>query len=242
MTLPLVAIVALAFATEAAVGFGGTLIALSLGSLVTSIDVMLPALVPVNMVLSSAIVLRAPKGVSVRMLAGKVLPAMIVGFPVGLVAFERLPRTALQLAFAAFVFVLAALELARMGRRAGADRAPSPRLSTALLVAGGVAHGAFATGGPPVVYVCARTLPDKTGFRATMSALWLVSNAILVTAYAVAGRITLGTLRDSALLVPGLAAGLVVGDLLHGRIPERSFRAFVFALLLVVAVVLAARA
>ncbi len=242
MTWLLVAIVALALATEAAVGFGATLIALSLGSLVTSIDAMLPVLVPVNLALSTAIVARAPRAVSVRLLARRVLPAMVVGFPVGFLAFERLPRPALQLAFAAFVFVLAALELWRMRARTAGGHPPSAPVSAALLVVGGVAHGAFATGGPPVVYVCARTLPDKAAFRATLSALWLVSNAALVVAYALAGHVTLSTLRASAALLPGLAVGLVAGDLLYGRIPERTFRVSVFVMLLVVAAVLAARA
>lgn len=239
MTLLLVAIVGLAFTVEAAVGFGSTLIALALGSLLVPIDALLPAFVPLNVVLSIAIVARAPRKVAGSLLARRVLPAMAFGFPIGLLAFAWLPAVAVQRAFAGLVFVLAALELGRVALGARGERAVSRPMAAALLVLGGALHGAFASGGPPVVYVCARTLPDKARFRATMSALWLVSNLLLVGAYAVAGRLEWS---KSAMLAPGLLAGLAAGSVLHGRIPERAFRTLVFALLLVVAVVLAVRA
>lgn len=238
----LVPIAAFAFTSEATVGFGAGLIAVSLGSLVTPIEAFLPAFLPLNVALSLAVVVRARQSVSWRLLGGRVLPAMAVGFPIGFWAFENAPRTTLQLAFALFVFVLAALELWRMSKGSTSDRPLSPAVATGMLVLGGIVHGAFATGGPPVVYVCGRTLPHKASFRATMSALWLVLNAVLIAAYAFEGRLTMATLEESVLLAPGVVVGLVAGELLHGRIPERAFRIFVFVLLLVVAVVLGARA
>jgi uncharacterized membrane protein YfcA len=208
---------------------------------VTQIDLILPAFVPLNLALSCALVARAPRRVNLALLAWKILPAMAVGFPIGLLALERLPRAAFQRGFALFVLVLALLELTAMVRRSRPSRALPAPLGIALLVLGGIAHGAFATGGPPVVYVCGRTLPDKASFRATMSALWLVLNAALVVAYAVSGRLTCTTLAGSAKLAPGLLVGILAGNVLHARIPERAFRGLLFGFLLVVAAILALR-
>jgi uncharacterized membrane protein YfcA len=237
----LAAIVALAFAVEAALGFGATLIALALGSLVTSTDAVLAASVPLNLLLSLSIVAHDVRAVDARVLFGRLLPAMALGFPIGLVALERLPRSTSQLSFAAFMFALATAGLVGLARR----REPgpmSPWRANALLVLGGVAHGAFASGGPPAVYVGARALGDKTAFRATVSALWLVLNGALVVAYVVQRRVTGATLLESAVLAPGLLVGLAVGQALHGRMPERAFRAGVLTLLLAASVLIASRA
>lgn len=238
----LLAIVALAFTVEAAIGFGATIIAVALGSFVAPLDRILPALVPLNVALSLAIVVRNSRSVELRMLARRVLPAMSVGMPVGVLVFERAPRSTLQLAFAVFVFVLASLELWRMRRAPSAERPLTPWRSRALLVLAGIVHGAFATGGPPVVYVFGRELPDKGTFRATMSALWLVLNSFLLVVYAAGGRLTGASARVSLAVAPALAVGLIGGEVVHGRLPERLFRAVVFVMLMGVAVILAARA
>jgi uncharacterized membrane protein YfcA len=240
-------IVAAGFAVEAAMGFGATLVVVSLGSLLMPTDAVLFRVVPLNAVLSAAVVLRARGSVDLRALGLRILPAMLVGLPFGFYALRELPPRGLRLVFAAFVLTLAIVELSSELRQRSAEAgSPARSLSLArtlfLLFLGGVAHGALASGGPPVVYVAARTLPDKATFRATLSALWLVLNVALVAFYVADGRVSRGTLRDSFPLVPALAVGLGLGEVLHGRVSERAFRVAVFVMLLVVAAVLAARA
>ncbi|MEZ4302010.1 MAG: sulfite exporter TauE/SafE family protein [Polyangiaceae bacterium] len=240
----LIAIVAVAFTTEATVGFGATLITLALGSLVTSIDELLYAIVPLNLVLSTAVLARSFRHVDRRALGLGILPAMAVGFPIGVVAFERLPREQVRVGFGVFVAVLGAVELVaqvRQLRGAPQERPLSRGLALALLFLGGAVHGAFASGGPPVVYVCGRTLPDKRVFRATLSALWLLLGAVLFVVHTANGHIGATSLKTTALLVPGLAIGLAGGEFAHGRLPEKTFRLLVFALLVGVGIVLAVR-
>jgi len=241
----LAAFLAVGFAVEATIGFGATLVTLALGSLIMPILAVLARVVPLNLALSVALVLRNPRAVDLRFLLARVLPAMAVGMPVGYVAVGALPPARLQLALAGFIFVLGVTELLALAR--GVDGADTPRplgtvASLGLLFLGGVAHGALATGGPPIVYVCARSLRQKATLRATLSALWVVVNVALVSAYVARGQVTRATVVDSAPLVPGLVLGLALGDVVHARVPERAFRPVVFAALLVVAILLAARA
>jgi len=248
MTPPLLVLAIVVFAgftVEAAIGFGATLVIVALASLVMATPEALARVVPLNVLLSLAIVLRAPRAVDVGTLLRRILPVMLLGLPLGFLAVRALPERRLAQVFALFVLVLATAELAAMARSAnktGPSRPLSATARTLLLLLGGVAHGALASGGPPIVYVCARSLPDKTVFRATMSALWLVCNVALVGIYLVDGRVTTGSLRDSAPLVVPLVCGIAAGEALHHHVSERAFRLTVFILLFVVAVVLAVRA
>ncbi|MCC6621567.1 MAG: sulfite exporter TauE/SafE family protein [Deltaproteobacteria bacterium] len=241
-TLPLVGFVFLAFTVEAALGFGATIVTVTLGALVAPVEVILPAFVPVNVVLSLRLVLKFQGQVRWDLLLKRVLPLMAIGMPLGIFAFAELDSALLVKVFGGFVIALALLEL--LVRRASTPPArgglggPFP---VALLVLGGVVHGAFGTGGPMVVYVCGRLLPLKGEFRATLSALWLVLNSILVVSHVAGGRWTSETPLLTAALVPALLVGLVLGQALHDRIPADRFRRVVFVMLALAGAVLVLR-
>ena len=248
----LVVVVFAAFTVEAAAGFGATLVTVALGAFALPIELILPAFVPVNVALSATLAARGRADVDVRLLLRGVLPAVAVGMPVGYFG-ARLgdPRT-LKLAFGVFVVALGSFELLRSRASATAstdeastDEAARPIARTTaagLLGLGGVAHGAFATGGPMIVYVLGRTLgDDKSRFRATLSALWLVLNGALALSYAADGSLDRGSLARSVTLVPALAAGLWLGERIHARIHGPSFRRGVFALLVAAGAVTIAR-
>ncbi|MBL9028363.1 MAG: sulfite exporter TauE/SafE family protein [Myxococcales bacterium] len=236
--LLLALVVGLAFTIEAAMGFGATIVTVALGSLFLATAEILPAFVPLNLVLSGYLVVRGSRFVEGRLLLLEVLPAMAVGMPLGILAFRHLDEVTLRLALGVFVLVVSALELAS---KAGA-RALAKPLAFGLLGLGGVIHGAFGAGGPLVVYVLGRKLShDKAAFRATLSALWLVLNVVLVASYAQAGQLSASTgLVTLSLSVP-LAVGLGLGELVHRAVPAHRFRPLVFGLLLVVGLVLVAR-
>lgn len=231
----LVAIVALAFTVEAACGFGATILTVALAALWYPIPQVLATFVPVNAALSLSIVLRYRHAVDGRLLVRRVLPLMGAGVAAGLALFQLREIGWLRIAFASFVILVAAWSLLR--RRTGAGR-----FGAVALVGAGVVHGLFATGGPLAVYALAGELPDKTRFRTTMSSLWLLFNGVLIASYVAAGTLTATTLRGSLWLVPAVPVGLVVGDFLHHRVPERGFRVAVNGLLLVAGCVLLWRA
>lgn len=231
--LALAVVVLLAFSIEAALGFGATLVAVALGSFFVGLDVLLPALVPLNVLLSGFLVARYWRAVETRFLFTRLLPLMAVGLPLGQLAFQTIDASILKRIFGAFVAVVAAIELRRM--RLHANEAPVPLrrpVEVAFLLLGGVVHGAFATGGPMAVYVTGRVVHDKGAYRATLSVLWLALNLVLVGSYGVSGALGPETLSLSVVLAPSLLLGLVVGELAHHRVPVATFRAGVFAMLL----------
>jgi len=224
------------FATEGAIGFGGTVLAASIGAQVIDLDRLLPAFVPLNMVMSSWLLSRGFGLVAWRMLAVEVAPAVGAGTALGLALFHLPAKHLFALGFGIFVVGLATLQLVRP-----ADR-PLPRaLQWLLLGLGGVAHGLFGTGGPMIVYVVRRRLPDKTVFRSTLAVLWLVLNFALLANYASAGLYTRTTATTIGVIALAIVPGLALGDRIHHKLDAARFERIVWLVLLVAGAALAIR-
>lgn len=225
-TALLAGIVAVAFLVEAAAGFGSMVVALTAGALLFPIPSLLGWLVPVNLVLSFYLVARGWKHVDRKFLATTV-PLMLLGLFAGM-AIARATDTAwLKPVFAVFVIAVALQQLFL------AEPKPLPRgVAPAALLGAGVIHGVFATGGPLAVFVAARTLRDKSAFRASLSVVWVVLNLLVVPRLWLEGTVTAQTLQVSALMLAPLVVGILLGEWIHHRLDETRFRRVVAVLLM----------
>lgn len=255
-------VVLVGFTVESALGFGATVVTVTLGSMLLPVDAILASFVPVNVLLSLVLVARNARSVDRRLLAFRVVPWMGLGLPLGFYVGRTLDPRVLKLVFGCFVVLLSSVELwglrrtKRQGRDEGkgaADDAgrlteeqpaasPLPVWTSALLLTlGGVVHGAFATGGPMAVYVSGRLLPDKARFRATLSALWLVLNLALLAGYVARGAVNTASLAQSVWMLAALPVGVLFGDWLHKRVPLGAFRVAINVMLLGIGCVLIVR-
>jgi uncharacterized membrane protein YfcA len=238
----LLGVVTLAFTVETVVGFGATVVVVSLGALFLPLELLLPTFVPVNLALSFWLVGRNLHDVQWRLLGRRLLPALLVGMAVGMGLLAGLPSRRMLIVFGALVVGLSVRELLAMRR---ADAAPPAVLSAPVaalvLASGGVVHGVFGTGGPLIVFVLARQLHEKGAFRATLAVVWVLLNGLLVLGYWVGDRLDGSTLRGSALLVVALMVGLVVGQRVHERVDAIRFRKGLFSMLLIAGFVLSLR-
>lgn len=240
--LALALIVCAAFAVESALGFGSTVIVVSLGARVLPVRALLPVFVPLNLALSLWLAGRNRGDIDRGLLGRRVLPLMLLGMPAGMLLVRRLSEATTRRVLGGLVVTLAVAQLARLARARGDEAAEPPGpVGAALLAAAGVVHGMFGAGGPLAVYVVGRALPEKGRFRATLSALWLALNAVLVGGYLYEGAVDARSLQTTAALAPALAVGIAAGEWLHGRVPDRAFRLGVYAVLLAVGAALLAR-
>lgn len=241
--VPLSLAAMLGFAVETVLGFGATLIAVAAGSFFVDLRLLLPAIAPLNLTLSLYIATRYRRDVDRGVLLGKLVPWMALGMPLGMALVLVASPSIVVRVFGAFLVAVSSLELWR-GRdgAAAVSTAPLPRVAEiALLVLGGTIHGAFMTGGPMAVYVSSRLIHDKARYRATLSSLWALLNAVLIAVYAWDGRygpeergLTLG-------LVPAIALGMFGGEVAFRRLPAAAFRRLVFVMLLASGVALVTR-
>ena len=75
----LAAIAFVAFATEAALGFAGTVLTMSLGAQLVPLDVLLPVFVPINLLLSLSIALVDWRQIEWRALFVELSPPVAIG-------------------------------------------------------------------------------------------------------------------------------------------------------------------
>jgi uncharacterized membrane protein YfcA len=228
----LMGIVLLSFTSHALSGFGSIIIAVTLGSNFYPIKTLLPILVPLDVTINGYLMARYHSRIDKPFLFKRIVPSMSVGFVAGVILFSLLESTILKGIFGVFVVIISARELYLMLRRSE-TREISTATQAAYLILGGFIQGIFASGGPPVVYAVSRSIPDKTVFRSTLAAVWFSINSVLIVTYVMTHRLTLETLKHSAVLLPVVLLGLVFGELLHRYINEKHFRIFIFCILIV---------
>jgi hypothetical protein len=90
----------------------------------------------------------------------------------------------------------------------------------------------FGTPGPIYVAYLSFHGLDKHAMRATLMVLFAIDYTWRLGLFAYEGLYTLKEFKFALSLVPALLVGIVVGNLLHRRVDDRSFRNVVNVLLL----------
>jgi uncharacterized membrane protein YfcA len=231
--LALAAIVFLAYFIDATTGFGSSVVVLTLAVHFYELEKLVLIVIPLNIAIALYLVGRYRRFVDTRALFTFVIPLMLAGMPVGLAVFYLVGAEPLKMPFGVFVAAVAVGEVVRLLFFNADGRLRQLRRPWSLLwtFGGGVVHGLWASGGPLVVYWAGRTFEDKRVFRATLSAVWLIMNGLLLFVHLVGGRVTSDTLATSGVLLAPVAVGLVCGEWLHRYLPERSFKILVFSVL-----------
>jgi uncharacterized membrane protein YfcA len=140
----LVLIVLISYTTQAMSGFGSTILALTLGIHLYAIDVLLPVLVPLDMIVNLYIVARHYRHISRPHLFRSILPAMGIGVAAGIVAFQYVEGDWLKKLFGVLIILLSTYELLRIGRNRQVKIVLSNRKATGYMVTAGILHGIYA--------------------------------------------------------------------------------------------------
>ena len=262
----LLLIVAAAHGVQVVIGFGGSILALTFASLVAPVDTLLPLLVPLNLGVPLYLSIRYRQAVNREELGRRIIPFALIGLALGFGLFLVIDGSSLTAVYAVFILVLASLRLLgalrerrNAARNTGINRDPTdsvrpevgpleerpspPRSPSRLwIVGGGLCHGLFATGGPVLILYTAVALPDKQIFRCTMAVLWVILNSALISGYAINGDLTPETLKATASLAPALLVGVFVGEAVHRRISQETFKILIYALLLIAGGLILSRA
>jgi uncharacterized protein len=226
-------IVLISYTTQAMSGFGSTILALTLGIHLYPVKVLLPVLVPLDMLVNLYLVARHYRHLNRPLLFRSILPAMGIGVLAGIFAFQFIQGVMLKKIFGMLVVLLSLRELYRLIRKSLNQKALSRLGSTTYMALAGLIHGIYASGGPLLIYAVGRLDMPKAVFRSTLAAVWFIFSVILTASYFFAGTVSDESLAAIAMLLPVIVIGLVLGEWMHHRIAEYPFKVFVFVVLLV---------
>lgn len=217
----------LANVVQAITGFAGTVLAMPFSILLVGADDAKSVLAVMALLSCAVIAVQGRHCIDRRELC-RIVAFMLVGMVAGVVVYELAPLNMLKRLYGVFVIAIALWNLVSK-RRMDLSRG----VLTAILLASGVIHGMFVSGGALLVVYAAQTLTDKERFRATMAAVWVVLNAVMLVQMAVCGGFTTRALALGAAGVVPLAAAVAIGTWVGRRVGQRAFMTLTYLLLLV---------
>ena len=237
MTIPvLIGILIFAHGIETILGFGSTVIAIALGGLVAPIGTLVQAFVILGFGQASWILVREWRHINWPRLWREVFPACISGTLLGFGLHAYVSERALRIGVGTVVTLLALAQLYALirGKRSGKLSKP---VGLGFLVAGGIMHGLFATGGPLIIYYAQRSLGAPAAIRASLATLWIVLNTSVMINFYRQGLLTEASFDMAIYLIPGLLGGLVAGSLI--KTTERGYQLLAYCVLAFCGLVLA---
>lgn len=233
--LAVFAVVALAYAIFALLGFGTALIA------ATPLAWAMPVaqVIPLLALLDGASALR--RGYANRQRVdlaaiGRLLPGMVLGQALGVTLLAVLPLRVSALLLGGFVAAYGAWSL-----RGAPRRSPSARAAWLWGGVGGVLGGLFGSGGFVYASYLQARLPDRDAFRASQAVLISASTLWRIVLCALSGLIDLRLLGVAVLLGPAVVLGHRIGALIDRRLSADGFRRALNLMLIASGLALAGR-
>jgi uncharacterized protein len=224
-----IAICAVAFISGTArgfSGFGSALIFMPLASSVADPRLVAPLLLIIDFIAAAPLLPGAWQKADRKATSIIVLGALI-GVPIGTYLLSRLEPVTTRWIISVFVFALLLLLLSGWRYR-GKDH---PVLSVGIGGLSGFCSGLAQTGGPPIVgYWLGRPIPSVIA-RANIMLFFGASDFFSGVSYAVAGLITMDSIKFALVVGPVYGLGVWFGASLFGKASEAVFRAICYALI-----------
>jgi uncharacterized membrane protein YfcA len=219
VTLGLLAlIIVFAYTVFGLTGFGSAVVAMPLLVLVLPLRMAVPLMLVFDLASGLLLGLRNWRHVH-RREALRLVPFMLAGMGIGVLALVRVPERRLLVVLGLFILCYAAWSLLVRGK----PRRFAPPWAALFGTVGGVFTALFGTGGPFYTIYLARRIEEKLALRATISAVLFFSAVSRLVLFTGAGLYTQpGLPLLAAGLLPFALGGLYAGNRLHQWLaPER---------------------
>jgi hypothetical protein len=163
---------------------------------------------------------------------GRIWPMMLAGvfgIPIGAYLLKVADPDHLKLLIGSMIIIFGLAQLFGIRRRVANEKwAMGP-----IGFAGGILNGSVSMSGPPLILFFSNQGFSKQEFKANLIAFFLFINIATLPVFLYTGALTPDVLGSSALLMPGMILGTLVGLKLANRIDEQRFKTGVLVLLLV---------
>ncbi|MEZ5277162.1 MAG: sulfite exporter TauE/SafE family protein [Opitutaceae bacterium] len=160
---------------------------------------------------------------------GLICGGMILGAPIGVLLVESLPRREILLVLGGVLILSGLLGLFHQTER---HRTWPAWLNFLVLMGAGAVHGAFASGGSVLILYARNAFTQKETFRATLAAVWICINALLLIRLAWSGQFQMRVLPAAAMATLVVMGAGLAAERLVARFSHRAFMILISLLLL----------
>jgi len=221
---------------RSALGFGEALVAVPLLALRIPLQVAAPLAVMVSVTIAALIIVQDWQKVHFKT-AGSLLIPTLFGIPLGLWVLTNPHQQLVKLLLASFIICFALYFLSRT-HLPELTRDSKPWLFSCGFLAG-ILGGAYGMNGPPLAVYGALRRWSPQHFRATLQGYFLPASLIGLAGYVWQGLWNQQLVHYYLLSLPVAIPAILLGRLINHRLPIENFRKYVFAGLIVIALLLA---
>lgn len=208
-------------------GFAGTMLAMPPSIMLIGADRARAILNCLGLCVSIGICIRCRKNILWKKL-GNIIIWMGIGMFAGLRMLRFLPQDILFYGYGLIIIAIALKNMICPNKMAKMEKLAIP-----ILFLAGMVHGMFVSGGALLVMYAVEAIPDKEHFRATISAVWVVLNSLLLLDHICLGLFDLPTILLGASSLLPLFLAFVVGNYLCRKIKQETFLKITYVLLVI---------
>jgi len=151
----------------------------------------------------------------------RILVVAGVGIPLGFLAASHLPEHALGVFLGLLLIGAGALRLRERWIRK--EYLPPTWILNLLLLIGGVAHGAFGSGGATLTIYGQYAFKEKAVFRGTLSVMWSILNVFVLTGLVLENQVGRIVILSALPGVPAVVLATWLGHQVTRRLSQEQF-------------------
>lgn len=214
-------------------GFAGTVLAMPFSVMLVGYTSAKPILNVLGIAASAGVLLQCRKSVNKKELL-KIILVMLAGIIAGTFLSSYLAGSA----YVTYKILGATVIIFSLVNGYGfVKKKDGASLNTfsqyAVLAAAGVVHGAFVCGGPLLVTYASMKLRDTQEFRATLSAVWIVLNTVILFSDISSGYFTAKVTAMLAVSLAVLVLAVLLGNYISKKLSKNAFLALTYILMLI---------
>lgn len=207
-------------------GFAGTMLAMPVSMILIGVDEAKAILNILGLLASIWIVLKNFRYVNKKEFL-KITSIMLIGIFAGVEIFDSLRVDSLLKIYAVIIIAIALKSMLIKKKL----KLPE-YMMLIIVVLAGVIHGMFISGGSLLVIYAAKKFDDKSEFRATLSAVWIVLNLYLMILHINQGLMSTEVFKLTLYSVVPLFGGIAIGNVIHKKLNQQTFLNITYVLLL----------
>ena len=212
-------ILIVAYTFRGVTGFGSGLISIPLLALFLPLTFVVPFINILDISASLVHVIHTRQHISWKVIL-RAIPFVFIGVPVGLFVLRSIETLILVKALGVFIILFAIYSLI----------SPQLKKNDSLIwpafggFFGSLIGTLFGTGGPFYVFYFQLQKLDKTIFRATCAAVFLIDGLVRATGFTLSGFYSTTVLLNIAYALPVMFLAMYIGNHLHTNITQRTFQ------------------